>query len=182
MYTPGQPEVFLLPLVEMGTAPPQMLRPVIRFSHRHVYSDNCSCLTKQHSRAMAVIRLIRHWDSAFTCTALSDYSYCNQTTDQSHLWLTSLCHQLPRHSRTMAYEEQGEATPLYILYKLYMIITQTICTIVLLLVVISEESHRRPSTSGSRPGKKSNNRGVLIQLWEIRSSPILVRLRCIHAF
>ena len=39
----------LSPLVEMGTAPPivpgyDMLRPVIRFSHRHVYSDNCSCL------------------------------------------------------------------------------------------------------------------------------------------
>ena len=156
MYTPGQPEVFLLPLVEMGTAPPQMLRPVIRFSHRHVYSDNCSCLTKQHSRAMAVIRLIRHWDSAFTCAALSDYSYCNQTTDQSHLWLTSLCHQLPRHSRKMAYEERDEATSLYTSYMVYMIITQTRCTMALLLAVISEESRRHcSSTSGSRLREKS---------------------------
>ena len=52
----------LLPLVEMGTAPPSipgfdMLRPVILFSHRHVYSDNCSCLIEQHSRTMAVTRL-----------------------------------------------------------------------------------------------------------------------------
>ena len=52
----------LLPLVEMGTVPPSvlgydMLRPVIRFSHRHVYSDNCSCLIELHSRTMAVIRL-----------------------------------------------------------------------------------------------------------------------------
>ena len=43
-----KPEVALLPLVEMGTAPPvipgyDMLRTIIRFSHRHVYSDNCSC-------------------------------------------------------------------------------------------------------------------------------------------
>ena len=52
----------LLPLVEMGTAPPivpwyDMLRPIIRFSHRHVYSDICCCLIEYHSRTMAVIRL-----------------------------------------------------------------------------------------------------------------------------
>ena len=52
----------LFPLVEMGTAPPivpgyDMLWPIIRFSHRHVYSDNCSCPVELHSRAMAVIRL-----------------------------------------------------------------------------------------------------------------------------
>ena len=39
----------LLPLVEIGTAPPivpgyDMLQPIILFSHGHVYSDNCSCL------------------------------------------------------------------------------------------------------------------------------------------
>ena len=39
----------LLPIIEMGTAPPSvpgydMLRPVIQFSHWHVYLDNCSCL------------------------------------------------------------------------------------------------------------------------------------------
>ena len=55
-------EVALLPLVEMGTAPPivpgyDMLQPVIRFSHQHVYSDNCSCLIEQHSGTMAVIWL-----------------------------------------------------------------------------------------------------------------------------
>ena len=53
----------LLPLVEMGTAPPSvpvayMLRPVIQFSHWHVYSDNCSYLIEKHSRTIAVI-LIR---------------------------------------------------------------------------------------------------------------------------
>ena len=46
----------------MGTAPPSVsgydkLRPIIRFSHRHVYSDNCSCLIEQHSRTMAVFWL-----------------------------------------------------------------------------------------------------------------------------
>ena len=52
----------LLPLIEMGTVPPSvqgndMLRPVIRFSHRHVCTDNCSCLIEQHSRTIAVIWL-----------------------------------------------------------------------------------------------------------------------------
>ena len=37
-----------LPLVEMVTARPivpehDTLRPMNRFTHRHVYSDNCSC-------------------------------------------------------------------------------------------------------------------------------------------
>ena len=40
----------------------------------------------------------------------------------------------------MPYEERGEATSLYISYKVYMIITQTRCIIALLLAVISEES------------------------------------------
>ena len=44
-----QPEVALLSLVEMGKAPPiilgyDMLRPILQFSHRHVYLDNYSCL------------------------------------------------------------------------------------------------------------------------------------------
>ena len=51
----------LLPLVEMGTAPPivpghDMLRPINRFSHRHVYSDNCSCPIEEHNRTMALIK------------------------------------------------------------------------------------------------------------------------------
>ena len=41
--------LLLSPLVEMRTAPPivpgyDMLRTIIRFSHGHVYSNNCSCL------------------------------------------------------------------------------------------------------------------------------------------
>ena len=53
----------------MGTAPPSvsgcdMLRPVIRFSHRHVYSDNCSCLIELHSQTIAIIWL----SCACTCT------------------------------------------------------------------------------------------------------------------
>ena len=79
----------------------------------------------------------------------------------SHLQLTSLCHQqqqtLPRHSRKMAYKERDEATYLYIPYKVYMIITQTRCTMALLLAVISEETccRHRPSISGSRPREKN---------------------------
>ena len=78
---------------------------------------------------------------------------------QGHLWLTSLRHQLPRHSRKMAYEERDEATSLYTSYMVYMIITQTRGTMALFLAVISEERRRRPSTSGSRPrGKISHLR------------------------
>ena len=78
-----------LPLVEMGAAPPivpgcDMLQPVIRFCHRHVYSDNCSCLIEQHSRIMAVIRLscaslasLRH-----TCAIIM---LSNQHLDMPHL-------------------------------------------------------------------------------------------------
>ena len=52
----------LLPLVEMGTAPPiepgyDLLLLINRFSHRHVYSNNCSCPIEEHSRTMAVISL-----------------------------------------------------------------------------------------------------------------------------
>ena len=118
----------------------------------------------------------------------------------SHLRLTSLCHQqqqtLSQHSRKMAYEERDEATSLYISYMVYMIITQTRCTMALSLAVILEERrhHSRPSVSGSPPqeinlqpahnAKSESNLclGVLIRLLEIRSSPISVRLRCIHAF
>ena len=58
----GSLEVALLTLVEMGTAPPivpgcDTLQPVIRFSHRHVYSDICSCLIEKHRRTVAVICL-----------------------------------------------------------------------------------------------------------------------------
>ena len=56
----------------------------------------------------------------------------------------------------MVYEERDEATSLYTSYMVYMIITQTRCTMALLLVVISEERRRcRPSTSGSRPQEKN---------------------------
>ena len=52
----------LLPLVEMGTAPPIVpghgtLRPMNRFTHSHVYADNCSCPIEEHSQAMALIEL-----------------------------------------------------------------------------------------------------------------------------
>ena len=52
----------LSPLVEMRTAPPivpghDMLRAMNRFSHRHVYSGNCSCLIEEHNQTMAVIGL-----------------------------------------------------------------------------------------------------------------------------
>ena len=55
----GQP-VALLPLVEMGTAPPiapeyDMLRPMNRFTRRHAELDNCSYPCAEHSRAMALI-------------------------------------------------------------------------------------------------------------------------------
>ena len=63
---------------------------------------------------------------------------------------------------------RDEAASLYISYMVYMINTQTRCTMVLLLAVISEERlRRRPSTSGSRP------RGKI--------SRLRYRLRCIHA-
>ena len=57
----------------------------------------------------------------------------------------------------MAYEERDEATSLYISYMVYMIITQTKCTMALLLAVISEERRcrRRSSTSGSQPQQKN---------------------------
>ena len=52
----------------------------------------------------------------------------------------------------MAYEEQDKAKFLYITFMVYLIITQTRCTMAFLVAVISEESRRRhPSTSGSRP-------------------------------
>ena len=121
----------------------------------------------------------------------------NRNTSGWPLYITSN-NKLPRHSRKMAYEERDEAPSLYISYMVYMIITQTRCTTVLLLVVILEERcrHRRPSTSGSQPGERNltpaqnaksnpiqsdgtytcrrNNLSVLTQLWEIRSGPILV--------
>ena len=62
-----------------------------------------------------------------------------------------------RHSRKMAYEERDEAPSLYISYMVYMIITQTRCTMALFLAVISEDRRRRrrPSTSSSRPREKN---------------------------
>ena len=68
--------VALLPLVEMGTAPPivpgyDMLQPNNRFTRRHVHSDNCSCPVAKHSRTMALIKLscaCKHTD----CHTLND--------------------------------------------------------------------------------------------------------------
>ena len=73
------------------------------------------------------------------------------------LYVTSN-NKLPQHSRKMAYEERDEAPSLYISYMVYMIITQTRCTMALFLAVISEERRRRrcrPSTSGSWPWGKN---------------------------
>ena len=55
-------EVALLPLVVMGTAPHiipgyDMLRPMNRFSHSHLYSHNCGCPIEEHSRTIDVIGL-----------------------------------------------------------------------------------------------------------------------------
>ena len=52
----------LLPLVEIGTVPSivpgnDMLRPMNRFTHRHVLPDNCSCPIAEHSTTMALIGL-----------------------------------------------------------------------------------------------------------------------------
>ena len=49
-------------LVEMCSAPCivpgyDMLRPMNQFSHRHVYSDNCSCPIEEHSPTMALLGL-----------------------------------------------------------------------------------------------------------------------------
>ena len=57
----------------------------------------------------------------------------------------------------MAYEEQDEATSLYISYKVYMIITQTRGTIGALACSFLEKSQcrRRPSISGSPPREKN---------------------------
>ena len=46
---------------------------------------------------------------------------------------------LPRHSRKMAYEERDEATSLYTLYMVYMIITQNRCTMALSLAVFQRK-------------------------------------------
>ena len=68
----------------MGTAPPSvpgndMLWPVIRFSHQHVYLDNCSCRIEQHSWTIAVIWLscaCKHTD----CCGPSTPRHHNNTT------------------------------------------------------------------------------------------------------
>ena len=52
----------------------------------------------------------------------------NRATSGWPLYVTSN-NKLHRHSRNMAYEERDEAKFLYISYMVYMIITQTRCTI-----------------------------------------------------
>ena len=52
----------LLPLVEMGTAPPIVrgmtcFGQLIDFLTAHVYSDNCSCPIEEHSQTIALIGL-----------------------------------------------------------------------------------------------------------------------------
>ena len=78
----------------------------------------------------------------------------NRNTSGWPLYVTSN-YKLPQHLRKMAYEERDEATSLNISYMVYVIITQTRCTMALLLAVILEERRRRrPSTSSSRPQEK----------------------------
>ena len=62
----------------------------------------------------------------------------NKNTSGLPLYVTSN-NKLPRNSRKMAYKERDKATSLYISYMVYMIITQTRCTMALFLAVISEE-------------------------------------------
>ena len=73
----------------------------------------------------------------------------NRATSSWPLYVTSN-NKLPWHSRKMSYEKRAEASSLYISYKVYMIITQTRCTVALFLKVISKERRRcrRPSNSG----------------------------------
>ena len=80
----------------------------------------------------------------------------NRATSGWPLYVTSN-NTLPRHSRKMAYKERDKATSLYISYMVYMIITQTRCTMALSLTVIPEERRRhcRPSTSGSRSWERN---------------------------
>ena len=59
--------------VELGKAPPivpgyEMLRPMNRFSHRRVSSDNCSCPIEEHSQTMALI--------GFSCACKRTESVC----------------------------------------------------------------------------------------------------------
>ena len=77
----------------------------------------------------------------------------NRAISSWPLYVTSN-NKLPRHLRKMAYKERDKATSLYILYMVYMIITQTRCTMVLFLAVILEE-RRRPFTSSSRPRERN---------------------------
>ena len=71
----------------------------------------------------------------------------------------SLCHQ--QQQTASAFKNDGvrrarrSDESLYISYKVYMIITQIWCTVVLLFAVISEGRRRRPSTSGSQPQEKN---------------------------
>ena len=84
---------------------------------------------------------------------------CNRATSRWPLYFTSN-NKLPLHSREAVYKERDEATSLYILYMVYMIFTQTRCTMALLFAVISEERHCRhrcPSTSGSRPREQNSS-------------------------
>ena len=92
----------------------------------------------------------------------------NRGTSSWPLYATSN-NKLPQHSRKMAYEEQDEATSLYISYMVYMIITQTRCTMALFLVVILEERRcqRCPSTSGSQPRER-----ILTLAQNAKSDPI----------
>ena len=56
----------------------------------------------------------------------------NRNTSGWPLYITSN-NKLPRHSRKTAYEERDEAPSVYISYMVYMIITQTRCTVELFL-------------------------------------------------
>ena len=110
-------------------------------------SDNCNCPSIHAIEKIELLAEACH--SPVHQVALYPFQL---VVIESHLRLTSLRHQLPRHSRKMAFEERDKATSFFISYMVYMIIAETRCTIALLLAVILEESRRRrPSTSGLRP-------------------------------
>ena len=129
----------------------------------HVTQETVS--TAQLSRIAAIVWLsysIRQlqlsestfqWENQFIGRSMSYHSTIdgavpistsgNRASSGWPLYVTSN-NELPRHS--IKYKEWDEATSLYITYMVYMIITQTRCTMAFLLAVILEESSplRRP--------------------------------------
>ena len=76
----------------------------------------------------------------------------------------------------MTHKEEDEATSLYILYMVYMKITQTRCTMALFITILGFwdfgilgeiRCRRRPPTSGSRPRGRN-----LVPAQNAKSDPI----------